>query len=84
LVIAWRWQRIAAHGCGYEYEATSAVFRAGSSRFLTALALDLPEHFFDSKVDKHISRLRIRTIPSNWFRRSRDSYAPARTPTTAA
>ena len=28
-----------------------------------ALALDLPEHFFDDKVDRHISRLRVRNYP---------------------
>ena len=38
---------------------------------LFALALDLPERFFDGKIDRHISRLR-RRCPIN--------SAPARTP----
>ena len=29
-----------------------------------ALALDLPERFFDDKIDRHISRLRVRNYPS--------------------
>lgn len=30
---------------------------------LFALGLDLPEHFFDDKIDRHISRLRLRNYP---------------------
>lgn len=30
---------------------------------LFALALDLPEKFFDDKIDRHISRLRVRNYP---------------------
>lgn len=30
---------------------------------LFALALDLPEQFFDDKIDRHISRLRVRNYP---------------------
>ena len=29
-----------------------------------ALALDLPEHYFDDKIDAHISRLRVRNYPA--------------------
>jgi len=29
-----------------------------------ALALGLPEHYFDDKIDKHISRLRVRNYPA--------------------
>jgi isopenicillin N synthase-like dioxygenase len=29
-----------------------------------ALALDLPESFFDNKIDRHISRLRVRNYPA--------------------
>jgi len=29
-----------------------------------ALALHLPEHFFDDKIDRHISRLRVRNYPA--------------------
>ena len=29
-----------------------------------ALGLALPEHFFDAKIDKHISRLRVRNYPA--------------------
>jgi len=31
---------------------------------LFALALDLPEQFFDAKIDRHISRLRVRNYPA--------------------
>ena len=31
---------------------------------LFALALDQPETFFDDKIDKHISRLRVRNYPA--------------------
>lgn len=31
---------------------------------LFALALDLPEAFFDDKIDRHISRLRVRNYPA--------------------
>ena len=31
---------------------------------LFALALDLPEHFFADKIDRHISRLRVRNYPA--------------------
>ena len=31
---------------------------------LFALALDLPETFFDDSVDRHISRLRVRNYPA--------------------
>jgi isopenicillin N synthase-like dioxygenase len=29
-----------------------------------AVALELPEHFFDDKIDRHISRLRVRNYPA--------------------
>jgi isopenicillin N synthase-like dioxygenase len=49
-------------------EAYSDYYRAMGSLAaqlmrIFALALDLPEHFFNNKVDKHISRLRIRNYP---------------------
>ena len=30
---------------------------------LSALALDLPEHYFDARIDRHISRLNVRLYP---------------------
>ena len=51
---------------------------------LFALALDLPESYFDASVDRSISRLRVRNYPAPGAARSRGSCAPARTATTAA
>ena len=31
---------------------------------LTALALDLEEHFFDDKIDKHITAMRLNFYPA--------------------
>jgi isopenicillin N synthase-like dioxygenase len=50
-----------------------------------AVALDLPERFFDDKIDKHVSRgPRQSTIPTSARRRCPASSARASTPTTAA
>jgi isopenicillin N synthase-like dioxygenase len=50
-------------------EVYTAYFRAMSELAQTlmrlfALALDQPETFFDDKIDKHISRLRVRNYPA--------------------
>ncbi len=50
-------------------DAYTAYFRcmsalAQSLMRLFALALDQPETFFDDKIDKHISRLRVRNYPA--------------------
>jgi isopenicillin N synthase-like dioxygenase len=44
------------------YRAMSAL--AVDIMRLFALALDLPEPFFDDKIDRHISRLRVRNYPA--------------------
>ena len=50
-----------------------------------ASALDEPEDFFDDKVDRHISRLRVRNYPEQPERPPRpDSCARAPTRTTGA
>ncbi len=48
---------------------------------LTALALGLPGDVFRDKIDKHITAIRLNYYPSRQRRRSRDSCAPAITPT---
>jgi isopenicillin N synthase-like dioxygenase len=50
-------------------EAYTGYYRAISSLAATlmrifALGLDLPDDFFDSKIDRHISRLRVRNYPA--------------------
>jgi isopenicillin N synthase-like dioxygenase len=50
-------------------ETWSAYYRAMGTLAadlmrLFALALDLPEDFFDTKIDQHISRLRVRLYPA--------------------
>ena len=49
---------------------------------LFALGLDLPERFFDDKIDRHISHLQANSIPTRRCRRSWVSCAPAPIPTT--
>jgi isopenicillin N synthase-like dioxygenase len=49
-------------------DAYSAYYRAMGDLAVQlmrifALALDLPESFFDNKIDRHISRLRVRNYP---------------------
>jgi isopenicillin N synthase-like dioxygenase len=49
--------------------AYTLYYRAMSSLAATlmrifALSLDLPEDFFDAKIDRHISRLRVRNYPA--------------------
>lgn len=44
------------------YRAMSGL--AATVMRLFALALHLPEHFFDDKIDHHISRLRVRNYPA--------------------
>lgn len=46
---------------GY-YRTMSAL--AGTLMRLFAVGLDLPEPFFDAKIDRHISRLRVRNYPA--------------------
>jgi isopenicillin N synthase-like dioxygenase len=48
------------------YRALSEV--ATTLMRIFALALNLDEHFFDDKVDRHISRLRIRNYPAQTTR----------------
>lgn len=43
------------------YRAVSDL--AATMMRIFAVALGLPEHFFDNKIDKHISRLRVRNYP---------------------
>jgi isopenicillin N synthase-like dioxygenase len=50
-------------------EAYTGCYRAMSSLAVLlmrgfALGLDLPENFFDGKIDRHISRLRVRNYPA--------------------
>lgn len=50
-------------------ETWSAYYRemgalAATLMRIFALALQLPEHFFDDKIDRHISRLRVRNYPA--------------------
>lgn len=51
---------------------------------LFALALDQPETYFDEKIDKHISRLRVRNYPCRRCPRNWDSSGPAPTATMVA
>ncbi len=51
---------------------------------LFALALDQPERFFDDKIDKHISRLRVRNYPAPQAHRSQGSSTLAPTAIMAA
>jgi isopenicillin N synthase-like dioxygenase len=49
--------------------AWTAYYRAMSDLARTimrifALGLELPEHFFDDRIDRHISRLRVRNYPA--------------------
>ncbi|MGO8914344.1 MAG: isopenicillin N synthase family dioxygenase [Stellaceae bacterium] len=44
------------------YRAMSSL--AATLMRLFALGLDLPESFFDDKIDRHISRLRVRNYPA--------------------
>lgn len=44
------------------YQAMATLARELMQGF--ALALELPESFFDDKIDRHISRLRVRNYPS--------------------
>jgi isopenicillin N synthase-like dioxygenase len=48
------------------YEAYFRAMGALASDLMAmfALALDLPEHFFADKIDRHISRLRVRNYPA--------------------
>ena len=50
---------------------------------LSALALDLPETYFDDKIDRHISRLNVRLYPEQKTRRCPANCAPPRIRTTA-
>ncbi len=49
-----------------------------------AVALDLEESYFDDKVDRSISRLRVRNYPAPEALRSPASSVPARTQIMAA
>ena len=49
-----------------------------------AVALDMPEDFFQPKIDEHITNFSAIYYPSQPTRRSRSSCAAARIPTTAA
>ena len=56
-----------AHPAGFS-EAADAYYRAMESLSaalcrISALALDLPEHFFDDKIDRHITAARINYYP---------------------
>ena len=51
---------------------------------LFALALNQPEQFFDDKIDKHISRLRVRNYPAPTVSPKPGQLAPAPIATTAA
>ncbi len=49
-----------------------------------ALGLDLPETYFDDKIDRHISMFRALKYPTRSSRRFPANCAPAPIPTTAA
>ena len=56
----------APDGLREAYEAYFEAMGALSATLMRifAVALDLPEDFFDDKVDRHISRLRVRNYPA--------------------
>jgi isopenicillin N synthase-like dioxygenase len=59
-----RWpQRPAALKDLYEKYYVRMGSLAADLMLLSALALDLPETFFDDKIDRHISRLNVRLYP---------------------
>ena len=64
------------------YEAISGL--GERLRRLFALALDLPEDWFEDKFRDHSSSIRVSTTPRPRASPNRASSAPAPTPTTAA
>src|SRR5262249_56074524 len=60
--IGWRGRPAALKAVYTKYYLRMAA-RAGVLRRLSALALGLPETYFDDKIDRHISRLNVRLYP---------------------
>lgn len=56
----------APHGLRETYTGYFSAMAALATELMRifAVALDLPERFFDDKVDRHISRLRVRNYPA--------------------
>ena len=73
-----------------EFRATwSAYYRdmeelATTLMRIFAMGLGMDEHYFDDKIDRHITNFSVLHYPPQPRRRGRASCAPARTPTTAA